>query len=306
MKEIDREHLARARAKTFKNSDALELLRDEYPYDAPNAHAAKDENDEAREAQVALAAIQAARETVPRFAIGPHPDELVHKRALQIPDEILDPLFVHAHENLSPDATAEVDKPCLRNVRVVDEDPRPQRKHPEATSSFAHDDASDLELAFANPDAVANLYIETREKLGPHESAAILDERVFVSRTHELDLPVIREALLDGAKLHQRRGLALLIIAPRHRRRLDRARRPEDTVLLELFLDDGRRVIGVSAVAIYKDVRCGETLRLFHERGADALNDRAECHHRCNTHGDTEKEEDEPAPRSAHLAPRHT
>ena len=172
LKEIDREHLARARAETFENSDALELLRDEYPHDAPNAHAAKDENDEAREAQIVLAAIQAARETVPRFTIGPHSDELVRKRALHIPDEILDTLFVHAHEDLPPDTAAQVEKSGLIDICVVDEDPRTHRKHSEASSGFAHNDASDLEALLANPDVVANLHVETREKLGPDESSA--------------------------------------------------------------------------------------------------------------------------------------
>ena len=160
LKEINRKHLPSARAETLQNRNASELLRDEDAHDAPNADATENQDHEAREAQVALAAFEPASEAGPRFPVRAYANELVRESSLEVPHEILDAVLFHAHQCLAPHSARKLQDVRALDVGVVDEHAWPQGEHPEATARFADDDPADFEASVSDENTIPDFEIE--------------------------------------------------------------------------------------------------------------------------------------------------
>ena len=278
----------------------------EYPDDAPDAHAAQHDDDEADETQVVLRPSEFAPDLVLGGLVAAHSDERVFEGLSQVPRQPRDAALWQLQQQSMGRAAAEAEQRGRLKVFEVDEHARPEAERSSPAARLGRDDAPDREAGVADNHLVADGDIELREQLGPDQQAPPLQQRMRVRlATAELEHAVKRVGWFDTDQLDQPRDRLSLVGRPDHGQRfndvncLGHPERCRETV----DLAPGVRL--PRAARRQRDVRAQQGARLGAKGGADVLHDGTERGNRGDADREAEEKEQQPAPGPPHLPPRH-
>src|SRR5262245_13206091 len=293
-------------AQTFEDGDGPQLLLDKDPGHARNADPAQDQDHQAGKAQLSLHALQYLIREVLHVAEPPYPVmSLWREIALQSFQQRLILSLARSEKTRVPHKAAEPGQPRPNRIRVVHHHAR-ERPDIDPIARHILDHSTHCECQPPHSDLIADLEVELRHQSAGQKRAAALQHRVRVTGAAcQSHLAVQRELLLNSLQYYRDGPPVRIVHRPHHRLRAHhfRVRRHERRIEVAF---DHRLDLGFPwVVGPHLHVTRVHHPCLAPDRSPHLLHQRAQTDDGADADGDAKKEERQPPPRRAHLAPGH-
>src|SRR5262245_57803839 len=293
-------------AQTFEDGDGPQLLLDKDPGHARNADPAQDQDHQAGKAQLSLHALQYLIREVLHVAEPPYPVmSLWREIALQSFQQRLILSLARSEKTRVPHKAAEPGQPRPNRIRVVHHHAR-ERPDIDPIARHILDHSTHCECQPPHSDLIADLEVELRHQSAGQKRAAALQHRVRVTGAAcQSHLAVQRELLLNSLQYYHDGPPVRIVHRPHHRLRTHHFRVRRNERRIEVAFDYRLDLRLPWMVGPHLHVTRVHHPRLATDRSPHLLRQRAQADDGADADGDAKKEERQPPPRRAHLAPGH-